>query len=646
MFQRGFVLMVFLGVVSLSLASAQLQFTQPAAVYNQQEMLPFTVTVTQSTAQTNFLTVDLVCTTGATQLYRAPLTVGAQQPKSVSGSIPLSSAFVGVVRGSCTLRATYGQEQVSGPPFTISTRATLQIENLSKSLLPGSVLEVKGTARLENGKPLSGTLFVRSSALGIALEEPLANGSLSARVAIPDRARTGTYTLSFIGADGSLDALDSNQGTVEHTFQLTPVLSSLDIALSASSVLPGTTLLVTPRAFDQGGDSYTTPVLLTLLTPDQTVIEEQTVPVGQASSFLLASTSVPGTWSIRARAGERTTERTFALVAHMNASFLLANTTLTVTNTGNVPYVKTVSLGIGEAREMKQLSLPVGGSKQFQLQAPDGTYTISANDGERAFAQQSFLTGNAISITDSEGQRLLSRVSIGWVALLLLLAGVAIYYYRRVAKHDYYGSTPSSSVSAPVRTLSSLPALPGKHQQVDGGIRRPVPVIALKVRSHPSTSSNYEGIINRALDQAKAAGGEVRENNGYWLAFFPQPEAEDAMVLRAVKAAEHMHHIFEEYNQHKSPQVSYGLAVHFDELIVEQQPFRYTSLGNTLMVVKKLAEYAEQTVFISDKAHKFIASTTRSEKVHERNAWKLKSISNRERHNQFIRGFMKRQGMR
>lgn len=632
-------------ILFLSLVSAQLQISPPAAVYNQQELLPFSVTVTQSTAQTNFLTIDLICTTGATQLYRAPLTVGAQQSKTVTGSIPLSSVFVGIVRGSCTLRATYGSEQFSGAPFTISTHATLHVENLSTSLLPGSTLAIKGTATLDNGKPLSGTLFIRSSALGISLEEKITNGSFTARVVLPGRARTGTYTLSFTGADGSLDALDSNQGTFAHTFQLLPVLTSLDVALSASSLFPGTTLSFTPRAFDQGGDPYTTPVHVTLRASDHHTNEEQTVPAGQAHSFALASTSAPGTWYIQARAGETTVERTFDVVAHMNASFVLTNTTLIVTNTGNVPYTKAVSLSIGDTRETKQLSLPVGGSKQFQLSAPDGTYTISANDGERTFAQQSFLTGNAISITDSEGQRLLSRVSIGWVLLLLVLAGIVIYYYRRVAKQDYYGHTPSASTPTNVRTLSSLPTKPGNHQRIDSGVRRPIPLIALKMRSHPSTSSNYEGIVNRALDHAKGAGGEVRENTGYWLVFFPQAEAEDAGVLRAVKVAEQMHHIFEEYNQHKSPHISYGLAVHFDELIIEQQPFRYTSIGNTLMIVKKLAEYAEQTVFVSDTAHKFIASTTRSEKIPERNAWKLKSISNRERHNQFIRGFMKRQGM-
>jgi hypothetical protein len=97
----------------------------------------------------------------------------------------------------------------------------------------------------------------------------------------------------------------------------------------------------------------------------------------------------------------------FVVETSEQVRFELKNSTLTIINTGNTRYTKTIQILIGETVGTKLVDLDVGDRTSFRLIAPSGTYNIRVTDGKTTVAQSGVsLTGQAIGVLD---ERPLSR---------------------------------------------------------------------------------------------------------------------------------------------------------------------------------------------------------------------------------------------
>ncbi|MBM3230383.1 hypothetical protein FJZ22_01875 [Candidatus Pacearchaeota archaeon] len=621
---------------------AAVSISQPTSMYNLGDILSVTASVSRTDAGTDYLSVFLVCGTEEATVYKTPLTLQAGKQTAVAVTFPLTTSFIGGLKSTCALRTTYGADEVFSSPFTISTELVIQVPGALGVHAPGARVFLNGTVMKRTGQPASGTLDYSSEELGITGTALITQGTFTLSFDLPTDVRAQAYLLSLAASEGE----GLNAGATSTSVRMGQALRSLEIALNAPLLYPNTKLTYTPLAYDQAGEAYYTAVSIAVHDANGARIHGETLTSGTTSSYILPSSASPGTWTVSAEANGSRTTRQFSVAAVMNASVVLGNGTLTIVNTGNVPYNKTVDIAIGEISEPKSIGLGVGEEKTFELNAPDGDYIVRVHDGSDIFTGRSFLTGKAISIDDPEDQRLISRVSMAWILLILLLGVAAAYYYKKIGKPEYYSSSPSSSYSTrPAGNSFTFPEK--KSQMIDKGERKAIPVVVLKVKNHPSVQGQVRTVVQQAIQEAQASGAIVHEQGqGMWVAFFTHAEGEDAVMMRAVQAAEQIQGTLDEYNVQGKPQVEYGIGINFGELIIEQHPFKYTALGATLPVAKKLADYASKMVLLSDEAHTFIASTTRCEKIHDRNAWKLKSISRRDRHNNFIKGFMKRQGFR
>lgn len=635
---------LFLVVLScISLVSAEITLTQPVSLYSKGDAFSLQATISEVESTTSFAEATLVCAGTSVQLYKSPVSVKPGAPKVIDIAIDLVSAFISNQQGSCFILMTYDDERKQTTSFTITGQMNMTLV-APATVQPGDHIVFSGNAKRATGASFSGTVRASIDSLSLTADVPLTNGSFTGSLLIPSETPAGRYVLGVETREYDEEEL-LNIGSATSTFSVPHVLSKVDIAVSEPTIQPGATLLFTPLAYDQSGESYATSLQITLRNSMGEVAHQQFFGEGESASYLMQQTSVPGIWTIEVRSQNLSSSRQLTVPSVMNASFSLVNNTLVVINRGNVPYTKPVAITIGSVEQVQQVNVSVGGDKTFVLEAPDGTYEVAVNDGSSTFSGSSFLTGKVISVNDPADRKLVSGISFVWIFLLVVLGFLVAHYYRKNSKHDSYSTSPGATASYKSVSTSSFPQK--KTQLIDRGERRNYPVLALQLKHHPSTMQAYREIVEKAVGEARAAGAFVQENNGTWLAFFTMTGGEDVVILKAVKTAERMMEIFSTFNSKKSQQqIQYGLSIHFGELIVEQQPFKYTAMGSTISTAKKLASYADQCTFISDDAHKYVASTTRCEKVHDRNAWKLKSVNNRERHNQFINNFMKRQGMR
>ncbi len=638
-----FVLCFVLSLFLLPGVFAVVSISPLNAVYNLGDLLSNTLSVSRSTAGTEYLSVILVCGNDEAVLYKTPLTLGANEQKSIVVEVPLTTAFIGGLKSSCALRASYGAEEVYSNMFTISTELLITLPGAFGVHAPGATIIFNGTVAKRTGQTATGTLQYSSEELALSGTVPITNGVFTLSFVLPTDARSQAYLLSVAASEGE----GLNTGATSTSIHIGQRLQELEIALNAPLLYPRNKVTYTSFAYDQAHEAYYIALDLSIRDPTGAVIHQETLTSGTTSFYSLSSSAPPGVWTIRAQANGTEVTRQFSVGVVLNVSVTLANGTLTIMNTGNVPYNKTMDIIIGDVREPKVISLGIEEEKTFTLNAPNGDYVVGVTDGASSFTGRSFLTGKSISVEDPTDQRLISHVSTAWILLILLLGITAFYYYRKIGKPDYATSSPSSQ-SYTTRPAGGSFTFPEKKTQlIDKGERRHLPVLVVRIKNHASVQGQVRSVVQHAVQEAHASGAIVQEQSpATWVAFFTHAEGEDAVMMRAVQAAEHIQGALDEYNIKGNPQIDYGVGIHFGELIIEEKPFKYTALGNTLLLTKKLADYAPKIVLLSDEAHKFIASTTRCEKIHDRNAWKLKSISRRDRHNNFIKGFMKRQGFR
>jgi len=117
------------------------------------------------------------------------------------------------------------------------------------------------------------------------------------------------------------------------------------------------------------------------------------IPIGEDAEF--------GFWTINAVYKESKASDKFLVKSNELAQFNLEKDILTITNTGNTRYVKTIQILIGDTPKEIEVDLYPGEKTSFRLMAKDGEYNVRISDGTTTLTKSSVsLTGNAIGISD------------------------------------------------------------------------------------------------------------------------------------------------------------------------------------------------------------------------------------------------------
>ena len=79
-------------------------------------------------------------------------------------------------------------------------------------------------------------------------------------------------------------------------------------------------------------------------------------------------------------------------------------------------------------------------------------------------------------------------------------------------------------------------------------------------------------------------------------------------------------------------------------MIVERKGIenRYTSVDNTVIVAKIAAEKANNDVVVSTAVHRILASRVKCRPIIGEKFWKVETIVDRDKHNEFINNFSKK----
>lgn len=630
----------------IAVANAEIFVSQPNALYNVGDEFSLAVTLSPIENVNGYLSAKLLCQSGDVELYRNPVSVKAGDQKDVSITTTFSDSFIGNLTGKCLVRVTYENEQTESQTFEISNKANVYLEVAGIYFEPGKEVKVSGKATKANGNPINGYIQANLAELNLSIARQVSQGTFEFNFSVPENAKSGTYGLNVnvYEKDDSGNAVNYGKASVD--IRVNQVPKGIDVALNKQTIIPGEEVTYEIVLDDQAGDRISDDVALTVYAPDESVFDNKVVKSGTAYQFKTETNYTPGYWKIEAKSRGLEAKKLLYIETLEKASFTMANGTLIVVNTGNVPYDKPVQVSIGgENKVIDSLGVGVNEERSVKLTVnEDGEYAVAVNDGSgNVDLGNAMLTGRAVDYEQVFNGKYSPAF---WVIVVLILAGIVYYFYRKTGDRKYLGSVPKS-YSAPVRLMST--EKPNEGKLVDSGQRGEAAVIALKIGNmeeiKSGADSNAPSTIRAALDKAKAAGGKIYADGSFRVIVFSQMVTKEAdNNLRAVKIANEMAMMLSEYNKKYGHRIEFGIGINNGEMIGEYKEgtIKFTPIGNTTILAKRIAENSNENVLMSGGVHRRVLGGVKSEKV-QGEYWKVNSIANRDRHSGFIDGFMKRQ---
>lgn len=632
--KRGIILLI--GLFLAPFVSAEIFVGQLNEVYNIGDEIDADLTLVPSLPSEDLL-VNLNCGNFSENIYNNYHPLGAGEEGSVSVQRRLSSSLLGNLTGTCYLLINYGTEIESTEAFSISKEINLELELEFDKYNPGNEIILQGSAEKESGTLVEGFLEISIGAIEISEVKSFSNGEFSISLVVPEDAKSGKHNMSVKVYELDSEGGTTNEASLLEFIEVSPILTDLEIIFNSENILPGEEFRYSVNTYDQAEDIMNSDISLVVYGPEDFVFLKKLIKPDSEQKINFVLNSTQGYWKIEASAGDLTKTKLFYLEEVAEIQTSLINTTLIVTNIGNVEYSGPLEISIGSSVEVKQIELKIGETKKFNLYAPEGSYLIRINDGNNASVLgNTFLTGNVIRVSDSDG-KLLKIISKPSTWFLIVLFFISLFGLVQGRKYIFWKKKKEN-----VKT--NLKEDNKNSGEVMHGKRERASVIVLKINSELD-SKEASSVVKNSLKIAKGAGAKIYADGKYKIVLLsPTLTKKEDNESSAVKVAKRMEENLKEHNKKFKGHVFFGIGVNSGEIISEigNDGFKFASVGNVITSTKRIAQNSEGEVLLSEQIRRKVIETIKTEKIEGKDFWKIARITEREKHKDFLRRFIER----
>jgi hypothetical protein len=636
----------------LSMVSAEMALSQLNPSYNIGDEFETSIKISKAQVTSGFLLVDFICegslnSSNQLQIYKAPLTLSASEQHTLTISTKLNPSIIEDKKGLCYITAKYDGESVNSAKFTLSNSIIISPVLRGTFFNPEQEVIVSGIAEKQNGQLLDGYLELTIADMGISTISEVVAGNFEIAFNLPPNTSPGEHEIKLKAYEKLEDDSIINEGESTATFFVRQIAREIDVALEKSNILPGEELKFMALLYDQVDAEFSGEIVVHINSDNGTAQEEFIVKSNEGQAYQLQTNAVPGYWEIQISFNELSTKKAFYVESLEKLSYTLLNSSLIIKNIGNAPYNKPIEISIGGTREVLKLSLPVGGEKMLYLSAPEGSYNISVSDNVGvASVGTTFLTGRAISVSDSElfSSGAFSLFLIIILVLLIILTAIIYFRYRIKNRNGLAGMKTDNYKSLTAPNVVSSPFI-SKSTNIEDGKRESCSVVSLNIKNLSSFQQNSDAksILDSVLMEAKSKKAKVYvEGNHHLIIFAPSLTQIQDSLLTAIGIARTLKSSIDEYNKNHMQRISYGLGINTGDLIVEFKDgtSRFSSLNNTIKRAKDISDYSEKELLISKEVHDKSVGKVRSEK-HEKlsNIWRLAELSSSYKSAEFVNKF-------
>ena len=665
---KRLVMLIFLSFAIISaFADAKVFYIeQPASAYSIGDTL--SVKIGTDGAE-SWVSVDLICGNKTKMLYYHHLT---KTDVSAEITAPLTKEFLGGLSGSCYLSIISDAEEKKSITFDISGEIIPNINFGSENFMPGENAAFTGSAKKTNGKETNGFAEIKIPIAELNIIVPVVKDQFSGNLSLSDSIASGEYSVDLFVYEKNEKDETTNFGSSNSTITILqkPTMLIID---APKKITPGQNFEFKIILSDQTGNTMDGKTMaFKLRDANGNEIYSGIGKTGEANNVEIKKDAVYGNWNLSAISEEIIEMQSVYIEQYSEAIFTIANGTLRIQNIGNVPYNKPVEVKIGDYKEIKEVNLSIGGSVDFKLSAPDGTYTVGVNDGISSMENSVALTGKSISIGSSKFDTLdfLKSNKLLWIFVISVFLLFLLISSRKMIKEkiaDIKGSRRTNSIdinNAMPSKSNVMKVIPGErksiiestspyatHAMVIDGERQTAGLIALKIKNSQeinASGSNAKETINKAINLITDNKGKVYRVGDFIIGIFaPTITRTFENSFNAIKISKEISQLLNNHNNRYVQKIKFGIGISEGDIIAKKEngKLNFTPLGSALSNAKTIAEMAENSVLLSEGMQRKAMSKVKTIPNAERfgvKTYALNEIVDRENNAKFISKFLDR----
>jgi hypothetical protein len=420
-----FIACIFL-VFYLNLVSSEIILNEKLnGVYNvgNSIKIPLTIKVLEDTS--GILQLDLICDNG-TQInfYKNGICLSSGEETTLNPILVLIPNIIGENKGNCKIKASINEDFLLTDEFKISDLLIIQSTLEKNNFNPGEDVIISGTVKKEDETPLNGFIdfVLKDNDKEILKQSSTVNkGNFNSKITLPEDIEAKDYTIFLTAYEKNKAGITLNKGESNLTLSVNQIPKRLSILLNKDKIKPEETLVITSTLYDQTGKTISSLGNISILDKNNNIIEKKEINTDSELEYKIRKMELPSNWSVKSQFNGLEEIKKFEIEEQENLEIQLENQTLFITNYGNIPYNKTLSLEIGDKPLELNVSLDIGESKKYKISAPKGEYNVKIYTGEDTEINKKMsLTGNAIRVTEDQNNSFKYYI-IGFLIIIFLL---------------------------------------------------------------------------------------------------------------------------------------------------------------------------------------------------------------------------------
>ncbi|MCK5321314.1 hypothetical protein KAJ38_01935 [Candidatus Pacearchaeota archaeon] len=665
-------------ILMSSFVFADISLSEPEEVYNLGDKIYINADGLRGAEIGNF-NVNLVCGNKTVNLVRWPASdFSTEEDQAYATSKVLVSEDLEIsnlteILGECQIILSLGGQGASTKLFTISKDVFVSASTDKTSYDPGEGILVSVDASKANGGLLNG--FVEASDAAY-FSKAVEDGSVSETFSMSETAEAGIYFLGIrvydVGQNGVL-----NEGFANISFSINQVASSIIMSLSDEEAVPGEEFTIGAEVFDQSGKEIVGTVSAKIISPENEEIEVM-IPTGDFSTFDFPVNATAGSWKVIAMFDEIGEQREFEMIKSSKMEFNISEGVLEITCVGNWECNGSVDVQIGEESSELELVMDMGEVRKFSLKAPQGEYEVIVSDGESSINRQVLLTGNAISVRDFKEVGIFKAYSVVWIFLIIVLgvAGVILFMNSRKTKkfkgnkiENVVSSVYKHVDSAKSKIVSKTSGLNVKNYghedktMVDltksgiGGAESTLvlkgekhlsAIVALSVKNSATLGGHAKDSLIKIVEGTREFKGLVDLRGDYiFIVFSPLVTKTYKNEVLASKTGIKILRGLKDYNKKFKDKIEFNLGVHTGELVSSKVggKLKYTGLGNTISLAKRIADSDVGKLLVSEDVRKKMLrdlKVVKAKEVGKSQTYEVSEVVDREANTAKLKSLLKR----
>lgn len=634
---------------------------QPDNIYSLGDIITVPTTIKSLTDKSGNYQMDLLCNGNLINFYKNGVSISAGEEKSFEASLILTKDVLGNVKGDCKIKAFLSDESILTQDFTISSLITVETIFETLEFSPGGTMLIKGEAIKENGKSVNGFIGISITQESVNINQTgtINNGAFSVSIKLPVNIEAGPQLVRLNAYEKDTSGLVTNTGYSDRTVSIKQIPTSLEILFDESTVEPGTDVRIKMILHDQTGQNIESTGFITLKNNNDKIMEQIEISTDEFFEYTINKNEAPKTWKVVALSNKITSEASFEIAEKESVNIEIIEGEVIITNTGNVPYNKTIVVKIGNESVGIDVYLDVDKSQKYRLTAPDGEYNIEIiTSGETTKAEGLSLTGKAIDVKKA-GANIgnIAKYPLVWIFVLIVLGFFTFIVFKKGYQKSFVGYISKrkekdiSNKSLPLVNNSLIKSKNRAELSLSiKGDKQTTSVVAVHIKNLKEISkkdNSTEETLQKIVYVAEGHKAATYENQETILFIFAPSITKTFKNERtALETAIKIRSLLEHHNKMFKQKIDFGISINHGEMIAKvdqkESMLKFMAMGTLISASKKISSLAHHEILLSDKMNDRLRNDVKTEKHHKSgtNVFSIKEIKRKEDHSKFLSNFL------